>query len=186
VAPYQGQARLASFTAPHHGLLQLNKATASAPAGSANTFTIHSSSTQPTVNTVFVSSVEDPTTSNIDLIVELALNAAVLKQAEDWFAKARQAARAGNLRTAYHGVYRAFDLLLRSAKWDQVSAELEEICSDKYPIAFGIGAMRFVSSAAESIPNWNFILRRFMGLAQHQNVDVRKAFRGLPEANGAK
>jgi hypothetical protein len=178
------------FKVPHHGAVEFrNKTTSSSQAGSVSTVTLHSSMTDPGANTVqsFVSSIEDSTTAAASLVIVLGVaHALVAKQADEWLAKARAAARVGDLRAAYHGVYRGLDVLLKSAKWHRVSAELEEICSDQYPVTFGIGAMRFVSGAAERIPNWNTILERLRETARRQNADVRKAFRGLVEANAAK
>jgi hypothetical protein len=76
--------------------------------------------------------------------------------------------------------------LMKNARWERVSTELEEISSDSYPVAFGIGAMRFASKAAERIPNWDVILKNLVQAAKRNKVDIRTAFRGLVATNAAK
>ena len=189
-APARAARQLSFFKVPHHAPVEFrNRITGSSQAGSVSTVTLRSSATEPAANTVqsFFSSIDDSTTSVVGLIIVLGVaHALATKQADDWLAKARAAVRTGDLRAAYHAVYRGLDVLLKSAQWHRVSAELEEICSDQYPVAFGIGAIRFVSSAAERIPNWNAILRSLKKTAQREKRDVSKAFRGLTEVNGAK
>ena len=107
-------------------------------------------------------------------------------QADSWLKKARAVAETGNLRAAYHSVYRGLDILLKDANWAQVAAELEEICSGQYPVAFAVGAVRFVSSAAERIPHWKAILRKLEEATRREKKDVRRALRGLVEGNAAK
>ena len=45
------------------------------------------------------------------------LQGLALMQANSWLAKARAAAKTGDLRPAYHSVYRGLDILLKNAKW---------------------------------------------------------------------
>lgn len=104
-----------------------------------------------------------------------------IRKAGEWLASARAAALGGEIRIAYRNVLRGLDVLLRNAKWTQVSDELEEMCSAKYPAEFGIGAIRFVSDAAERIPRWNLILGKARDTAAVQKKDVRIAMRGLIE-----
>lgn len=107
-------------------------------------------------------------------------------QVDAWLNDARQAAKNGNLRAAYHNVYRGFDLLLKNAEWSQIAKELNEVCSDEYPVAFGIGATRFVSSAAQKIPGWTLIIEKLKKIAQAQRKDVQYALRGLITVDAAE
>jgi hypothetical protein len=106
-------------------------------------------------------------------------------KAKEQLSMARAAACANEMRLAYRHLYRGLDFLLRRGKWRRVSTELEEVCSQQYPAAFGIGAMRFSSEAAQRIPRWNAILKKLAETARLQGIDVRKAMRGLVETNGA-
>jgi hypothetical protein len=178
------------FKVPHHGSAQYDDVISLLyDTPSLNRFALRSAVTEPSSNTVasLLSPKQTSTAAIADVVVFLGhSNAMVAKEADEWMTKARDAARVGNLRIAYHGVYRGLDVLMKNAKWERVSAELEEICSDTYPVAFGIGALRFSSNAAERIPKWNLILESFLQAAKKKDVDVRTTFRGLVEANGAK
>jgi len=98
---------------------------------------------------------------------------------------ARHAARTGDLRLAYHHAYRALDLLLKNAMWNEIAIILDEICSDKYPVDFGIGILRFVSSASRHIPRWEHILQQAVRLAKAERRDAKRAMRGLVGINEA-
>jgi hypothetical protein len=98
------------------------------------------------------------------LIIAVGIKALASKEADDLLASARAAARSNDMRTAYDKLFRGLDIVLRIAKWQQVSLELEEMSSEQYPVAFGIGAVRFASDAASRIPNWNLILRNAAGV----------------------
>jgi len=106
------------------------------------------------------------------------------READQLLTSARKHATLGDLRLAYRDALRGLDILLRCASWWRVGIELEEMSSSKYPASFGIGAMRFASGAAKSIPNWTSILRALAATAQAQNLNVRKAMRGLIETDG--
>lgn len=175
--PHHGSARYHEVIPLRYEMLNLNR------------LALRSAVTEPSSNTItsLVSTDQNSTAAIAGSIVGLGLsNAIVAKEADEWLTKARVAARAGDLRTAYHGVYRGLDVLMKTAKWERVSAELEEIGSDSYQVAFGIGAMRFASRAAERIPKWNVILMNLVQTAQRRKVDIRTAFRGLIKTNGAK
>jgi hypothetical protein len=107
------------------------------------------------------------------------------RAADQFLNSAREHAKLGDLRLAYRDALRGLDILLRFASWSRVSVELEEMSSGKYPASFGIGAMRFASGAAKSIPNWTSILEALVTVAQNQNLDVRRAMRGLVGTNGS-
>lgn len=61
-------------------------------------------------------------------------------------------------RSFYWAVFRKLDNLMLHGQWDKVSCDLAEYCSDRYPVEYGIGAMRFVSDAADRIPQYNSLL----------------------------
>jgi hypothetical protein len=145
-----------------------------------------SAATKPSAKpqTTFLLPVQNSTNQFLETLGAIE-TAAVKAEANQWLTKARVAVlEARDLRAAYHGVFRGLDILLRSARWQQVSVELEEICSERYPVEFGIGAMRFVSSASARIPKWNFILEKLANSAKGQGTDVQRAMRGLVEKNG--
>jgi hypothetical protein len=106
------------------------------------------------------------------------------QQAADCIEKARLAALNNDLRLAYHWVYRGLDQLFLIARWGEVGLVLREICSPRYPAAFGIGAMRFSSDAANRIPGWSEILEELVNTARRQGVDTKKAMRGLVKLDG--
>lgn len=145
-------------------------------------FGAQSSTTEPSANTAkpILSSSQSSTNTMLKaLIVSSFADALAKKQAVAFLAAARAAARAGNMREAYHSVYRGLDALFRRAQWNEVTIELEEICSSRYPAMFAIGAMRFASPAAKHISDWDNILRKLTDTAQRQKIDVGKAMRGL-------
>jgi hypothetical protein len=86
--------------------------------------------------------------------------------------KAREAALEGDLRTAYHHLYRGLDTLFLTAKWDEVSAELKEICTTTYPSAFGIGALRFSSDASKYIPDWDILLKQIKDIVAEEQGGI--------------
>jgi hypothetical protein len=108
----------------------------------------------------------------------------VIRDSQKWLVEARAAARNGEMRSAYRGVFRGLDILLTNAKWQQVCSELSEICSDKYPSEFGIGALRFVSGASDRIPNWNLIVHQLENIIEKRGGDVKKTMRGLKYDHG--
>src|ERR1700730_17655523 len=105
------QAGVASLLkVPHHGQRELGaKVMSYHPAGSVSAVTLNSTATEPQANTVqpFLSAVDQTTASTANLVTFVG----VWLKAQEWFTKARVAARADDLRTAYHGVYRGVDLL---------------------------------------------------------------------------
>jgi hypothetical protein len=132
-----------------------------------------SSATRPSANTV------------IKAILSAEADAMAV-EGKELLSNASADALKHELRTAYRGLYRGLDKLLRSAKWRQVSLELDRICSERYPAAFGIAALRFTSDAAGYIPGWDNILKKLINTAKRQGVDIRRAMRGLVDTNGAK
>lgn len=102
--------------------------------------------------------------------------------ANDHLVTARRCAVDDNLRDAYHHVYRGLDIYLRLAEWNKVSSELKEITSDKYPVAFGMGALRFSAGSRNNIPDWKEIIEKFVVTIINQNKsygDPSKLLRGL-------
>lgn len=114
----------------------------------------------------------------------LLLDAWAIKRAKESLRRAREAATAGDLRSAYRNVYHGLDELFRRGKWEAVSTELAELCSPKYPATFGIGAMRFSSDAARHIRGWAANLSTLAKTADTQGIDVARAMRGLSQNNG--
>ena len=148
--------------------------------------TSQSSATQPPVGPNITVSSEDQYRTGLSapFIIAIGIRALASKEADDLLVGARSAARANDMRAAYEKAFRGLDIILRSAEWNKVSSELEEICSDNYPAAFGIGAVRFASGAASRIPNWDLIIKRLIQTARQQKVDVSRAMRGLLGAHG--
>lgn len=156
--------------------------------GSVSSVTLRSAGTQPASNVVnsFLSPIGNTTSSNAREIVLLGMAYALAgKDADEGLSNARAAALSGNLRLAYRNLYRGLDSLLKVGNWQRVGAELNEICSSRYPVTFGIGAMRFLSSAADRIPNWSDVLYKLIVTARQQNQNVPRLFRGLLEIDGA-
>jgi hypothetical protein len=145
-------------------------------------FGAQSSVTEPSANTAepILTSIQPSTNTVLALFVAAAAAGALAKKkAKTLLLTARTAAQAGNMRAAYHDVYRGLDELFRCGLWQEVRDALEEICSDRYPAIFGIGTMRFAFSASKRIPDWDVILEKLSQTAQRQKVDPRKAMRGL-------
>jgi hypothetical protein len=187
---YLSRPEQAFVKTPHHGRLGSKELiTRIYETAFCSKLALRSAATEPSSNTVttLLSPKENSTAALPASVIILAIaDAFVANEADNWLSKARAAARAGDLRSAYRNVYRGLDVLMKRAKWNEVSSVLEELSSITYPTAFGIGAMRFASSAAQQVPNWNAILNKLIETARRQKVDIQKSFRGLIETNGAK
>ena len=116
--------------------------------------------------------------------ISATLDRLATRQAITNIERARDAAVAGDLRVAYRRVYQGLDELFRRGRWKLVSDELIEICKDKYPATFGIGAIRFSSDASSYIPNWDIIVNSLKTSAGDQGMDVERAMRGLLNNDG--
>jgi hypothetical protein len=173
--------------APSHTILQSRQL----PTEEANTLiwsslrkiAAQSLETKPTLKALTSASAE-PSPFAL-FIIAIGIQGLASKEANERLSSARAAVRANDMRTAYENAFRGLDVLLRSAKWKQISSELEEMCSGHYPVAFATGAMRFVSDAAPRIQNWNLILKKLETTAGQQKVDVENAMRGLVKIHGA-
>lgn len=115
-----------------------------------------------------------------ELFVERTLNPpANVKERYNWLASATADAQVGNLRAAYRSIFRGLDQLFLTANWSEVTAVLEEICSERYPTDLGIGIMRFASDAAPHIQKWNSILAKLKEMIDKNGGDAAKLLRGL-------
>src|SRR5882672_9221984 len=101
------------------------------------------------------------------------------KYITDHLANARAAALTNDLRMAYHHAYRAMQELLHSAQWQRASDELDEMCSTKYPVEFGLGVIRFSHGGSSRIPKWDLIIDKLKETVIAQGKDAKILMRGL-------
>jgi hypothetical protein len=99
-----------------------------------------------------------------------------------WLASAVDNVSARRYRTAYSDLFGGLDELFMAARWPEVSAILDALCSGDYPAEFAGGAARFSSDAKDRIPRWNEILVNLQKTARSQGLNVAEALGGLIDA----